>query len=64
MKKKSSFILSFITCLFLISIQMPDAQAVTTVDGANYAPYYFHGAYNHVADFDEAKYREYSHKQT
>lgn len=32
---------------------MPDAQAATTVDGANYAPYYFHDVYNHVADFME-----------
>lgn len=53
MKKKRSFILSFITYLFLFSIQMPVAQATTTVAGTNYAPYYFHDAYNHVADFME-----------
>ena len=50
MKKKLMIIASFMTFLFLLSINTPLVQAATTVSGYDYAPYFFYDFYSYLSD--------------
>lgn len=51
--KKVKLVASFVSCFLILLINIPVSHAVTSVNGYDYAPYYFYDYYSYAADFME-----------